>query len=240
MMRSTSGRALHVTTLLLAAALGGNAAACAPKPEAKASAFPKEPPTKMPVLISGKVPEYTKEALDAGVEGPVEVRCLITKAGEVTKCKMLKSLPHMDQAVLDAVATWRCEPASRGGAPVEMQHVFKLRLKLPRELKANEQPVTGPVPFDASKMTRPELVIGKDPVYTEEALARRVQGKFVARCTITTQGQVTNCRVITPLPFMTETILNTLTQRVYKPARLNGEPVNVDYVFNVLLVLPQQ
>ena len=81
---------------------------------------------------------------------------------------------------------------------------------------------------------------GKDIVSTREALAAKVEGTMVVKCTITKKGQVENCRVIKGLPHMNEAVVQALEARVYKPIQLQGKPVAVDYVFNIRLVAPRR
>ncbi|HEX5752055.1 MAG TPA: TonB family protein [Archangium sp.] len=97
----------------------------------------------------------------------------------------------------------------------------------------------GPVPFQEG-MPRPVELQGKDIVYTREALAARVEGTMVVKCTITKKGQVENCRVIKGLPHMNEAVVQSLQSRTYKPIQLQGKPVAVDYVFNIRLVAPRR
>ncbi|MFY0569177.1 protein kinase domain-containing protein [Archangium lansingense] len=97
----------------------------------------------------------------------------------------------------------------------------------------------GPVPFQEG-MPRPVEVKGKDIVYTREALAARVSGTMVVKCTITKKGLVENCRVIKGLPHMNEAVVQSLLARVFKPMLLNGKAVAVDYVFNIRLVAPRR
>jgi serine/threonine-protein kinase len=97
----------------------------------------------------------------------------------------------------------------------------------------------GPVPFQEG-MPRPVEVKGKDIVYTREALAARVEGTMVVKCTITQKGQVENCRVIKGLPHMNEAVVQSLHSRVYKPILLQGKAVAVDYVFNIRVVAPRR
>jgi TonB family protein len=185
-----------------------------------------------PTLTAGKVPEYTPEAIAAGVEGPVAARCVITEEGSVTNCQIVQSLPLMDKAVIDALSTWRCNPARRGGDPVAVEHVFNLRLKLPRPPNAPPDS-DGIMPFSDATMTRPKMLSGKDPVFTKEAHDKGIRGRFVARCVVTKEGAVTNCLVLKSLPYMDQAILDALMSRRYAPATMNGEPVAVRYVFNV-------
>lgn len=105
--------------------------------------------------------------------------------------------------------------------------------------------VNGPVgpqgeevlPFGAG-MTPPQLLSGAQLQYTREALAARVSGTVIARCTITQEGTVERCRIIKGLPHMDEAVLEALTSRHYRPVSFQGRPVSVSYAFQVKLTLP--
>jgi periplasmic protein TonB len=93
------------------------------------------------------------------------------------------------------------------------------------------------LPFGAG-MTLPELLNGAALQYTREALEARVSGTVIARCTITWEGSVANCRIIKGLPYMDGAVLDALTTRRYRPVHFQGRPVSVSYTFNVKLRLP--
>jgi TonB family protein len=93
------------------------------------------------------------------------------------------------------------------------------------------------LPFGAG-MTRPEKISGPVPQYTPEAIAAGVQGLVIAKCVITAEGKVERCRMIKPLPHMEQAVLDALYASRYKPVTLHGEPVVVDYTFNIKLSLP--
>ncbi len=86
-------------------------------------------------------------------------------------------------------------------------------------------------------MTRPQLLSGRDPQYTSQALARGIEGTLVARCVIDRDGQVRNCRVVQGVEGMNEEVLAALESRQYSPVFYQGKPVDVDYVFRVRLVI---
>jgi len=108
-------------------------------------------------------------------------------------------------------------------------------------LPANVLALAGnkPLPYGEG-MSRPEQLQGKEIAYTREALAARVQGTMLVKCTITTVGRVENCRVLKPLPHMEQAVLEALQSRLYKPILYKGQPVAVDYVFNLKLALPKR
>ncbi len=82
--------------------------------------------------ISGPDPEYTQQALDHEIEGTMLVKCVITGYGFVERCRVLKSVPFMDRAAIDALERRRYKPYLSNGNPVEIDYTFKIQLNLPR------------------------------------------------------------------------------------------------------------
>ena len=116
-------------------------AAQPPDPSASAAQQPPDPSPPgvipfgpnltRPRLISGQSPVYTKEAREACVEGLMIVRCVIEKTeGSLTSCRVLKSLPYMQENVLAALKTHRYTPVMYLGKPVDVDYVFNIRLRL--------------------------------------------------------------------------------------------------------------
>jgi len=88
-------------------------------------------------------------------------------------------------------------------------------------------------------MTPPAMLSGPAIEYTQRALEREVQGLMVVKCVVTIEGVVRECRVIQSLPFMDRVVIEALERRRYKPALLQGRPIEVDYTFKIRLNLPQ-
>ena len=82
------------------------------------------------------------------------------------------------------------------------------------------------------------MISGRDPSYPREAREAKVSGTMIVRCTITTAGSLTGCRVLKGLPFMDGPVLSAMAARRYTPVLLRGKPVNVDYTFNIKVVAP--
>jgi periplasmic protein TonB len=79
-------------------------------------------------------------------------------------------------------------------------------------------------------MNRPQLVGGPEPMFPREAREAKVEGTLLAKCVITTDGALTNCRIIKSLPFLDQPVLDALAQRRYTPVSFQGRPVSVEYV----------
>jgi protein TonB len=84
-----------------------------------------------PTVIGGPEIQYTEKAIEREVQGTMIVRCVVTTDGHVHDCRVLKSLPFMDRAVIDALEKRRYKPATLGGRAVEVNYNFKITLRLP-------------------------------------------------------------------------------------------------------------
>ena len=73
---------------------------------------------KAPTQIAKVQPNYPADALAARVQGIVILEALIGVDGSVTDAKVLRSVPLLDQAAINAVRQWRYTPTLMNGAPV--------------------------------------------------------------------------------------------------------------------------
>ncbi|MBE3098156.1 MAG: M56 family metallopeptidase [Planctomycetes bacterium] len=72
---------------------------------------------KAPAKIKDVRPVYPEVAREAGIQGVVIVEVLIGTDGTVQGVKILRSIPLLDQAALDAVRQWEFEPTIIDGQP---------------------------------------------------------------------------------------------------------------------------
>ncbi|ATB35149.1 hypothetical protein CYFUS_000561 [Cystobacter fuscus] len=81
-----------------------------------------------PQRVSGREPQLTPEAQAERVRGAALVRCVATREGRVTNCRLLKGLPYMNQELLEALSTWRVTPATAQGKPIDVDYTFVVRI----------------------------------------------------------------------------------------------------------------
>lgn len=94
---------------------------------------------------------------------------------------------------------------------------------------------TSVIPFGAG-MERPRMVSGtKEVVWTKEAKAAGSGGTAILKCVITTEGAITNCRIIKGIAHMDQAILAMVSSWRYTPVMFQGRPVAVDYTFTIPL-----
>jgi protein TonB len=81
-----------------------------------------------PQRVSGREPQLTTEAQAERVRGTALVRCVVTREGRVTNCRLLNGLPYMEQELLEALSTWRVTPVTAQGKPLDVDYTFVVRI----------------------------------------------------------------------------------------------------------------
>ncbi len=77
-----------------------------------------------PVRLYAPDPHYPEEARQARVQGVVILQTIIDVEGNVRNIKVLKGLPSgLTESAVEAVATWRFEPATLNGKPVAVYYL---------------------------------------------------------------------------------------------------------------------
>jgi periplasmic protein TonB len=102
-----------------------------PQPEAPGAGEPVAfEPSAMtrPQRVSGREPQLTSEARAERVRGTALVRCVVTREGRVTNCRLLNGLPYMEQELLEALSTWRVTPVTAQGKPLDVDYTFVVRI----------------------------------------------------------------------------------------------------------------
>jgi protein TonB len=73
---------------------------------------------------------YPDLARSARVDGTVILEAVVDTNGSVTQLRVVRSVPLLDQAALDAVRQWRYAPSVYGGRPVSVLLTITVRFTL--------------------------------------------------------------------------------------------------------------
>jgi protein TonB len=103
--------------------------------------LPAEPPPPVQaVRVGGQIKEPTKTknvapvypdiAKQARVQGIVILECTISPQGKVTDVKVLRGIPLLDQAGIDAVKQWQYTPTLLNGVPVPVIMTVTVNFRL--------------------------------------------------------------------------------------------------------------
>jgi TonB family protein len=94
-----------------------------------------------PVLVSEELsrsmvvdkvqPDYPKQALSSGLQGPVVLQALIGKDGKVTELKLVRGYMALGKAASDAVKLWHFRPYVLNGHAVDAQIYITVDFKPP-------------------------------------------------------------------------------------------------------------
>lgn len=86
---------------------------------------------KPPRLLKKVEPKYPEEARKAGVEGVVILSVRTDKKGNIENVMVLRSIPLLNEAAIDAIKQWKYEPLILDGKPCPVVFtvtvVFKLK-----------------------------------------------------------------------------------------------------------------
>ncbi len=98
-----------------------------------------EPERANPVQLSGDDPPHEDLGQELRVHaggarrrhrGKIVARCVITAQGAVTGCRVLHSLPHLDQEVLGTLQGQRYTPVLLRGRALDVEYTFVIRFAL--------------------------------------------------------------------------------------------------------------
>jgi len=116
--------------------VGGGLSEAPPPPAPPPPAAPLEPvriggEIRPPTLLHRVEPAYPDLALRAHVDGTVILEAVIDIAGGVQSVQVLRSVPLLDKAAIDAVEQWRYAPTILDGRPVPVKLTVVLTFKIP-------------------------------------------------------------------------------------------------------------
>lgn len=103
-------------------------------------ALPPTPPPVAPVRVGGNIkppakikdasPQYPAIAQSARVQGIVIIEAVIGADGRVQDARILRSIPLLDDAALDAVRQWEYTPTLLNGLPVPVVMTVTVNFRL--------------------------------------------------------------------------------------------------------------
>lgn len=105
-------------------------------PGAAAARLPfsrQDPGVVMPVLLSDVTPQYTANAMQAKIQGDVEMELVVRADGTVDGVTVTKSLDAahgLDDAAVAAAEQWTFKPGTKDGQPVDVLVHLNMRFTL--------------------------------------------------------------------------------------------------------------
>ncbi len=189
---------------------------------------------KPPKPVKRVDPVYPEEARKAGTEGVVILEAKADEQGNVIDMRVLRSIPALDKAALDAVRQWKYEPLIVDGKPQKAIFTVTVRFALKEKeadrAKALEKFAEGAVAAEGD-IKPPKQVKELMPVYPEAARSAGVQGVVILSVRANEKGEVVDVMVLRSIPLLDQAAIDAVMQWAYEPLVVNGKAVPA--VFNV-------
>jgi protein TonB len=173
-------------------------------------------------------PVYPSAAQRERVQGVVILEAIIGTDGKVTDARVLRSVPLLDQAALDAVKQWEYTPTLLDGKPVPLVMTVTTNFTMDGGIS---QP--GPWPAAAGavrvggNIAPPRKIKDVRAAYPLGAQADRVSGAVTLELLIGPDGKVKDVRVIRSSPAFDKSAVDAVRKWEYEPTLVNGMPVSV-------------
>jgi TonB family protein len=185
-----------------------------------------------PSLIKEVPPRYPEVARQARVEGTVILEAKTDEQGNVVDTRILRSIPLLDQAAIEAVKQWKYEPLTIGGKARKVLFTVTVRFILDEGSEKNVMKKFAQGAVRAIKdIMPPKLVKEVPPVYPEIARQSQVEGVVILGVKTDEKGQVKDLVVLRSIPLLDQAAIDAVRQWVYEPMVIDGKAVPV--VFNV-------
>ena len=251
---------LHAVSLK-AGQTGSNAEAVEKKKrlvEFEKGATPVREGVPAPKSIKSVAPVYPEEARKNGIQGVVILEAKADESGRVIDIMVLKSVPELDQAALDAVRQWVYEPLVIEGKAKKVVFTVTVKFALDKDKAKGvgggveggvEGGVAGGVwkeemerklkEFDKGAVPckddiqPPKLINVVDPVYPEEARKQGIEGIVILSAKTDEDGKVIDAMVLRSVPGLDEAAIAAVKQWVYEPLILEGKAVKALFTVTV-------
>ena len=146
--------------------------------------------------------------------------------------EMVKPIPVPDETPHDPEPI----PLDEQQAEISLPDIDTDFIIIPNAPPAPPEPA-GPYTVGGD-VIRPVKIHAPLPSYPDIARKARIQGTVIVQAIIDKRGDVTDIKVLKQLPMgLTEAAVGAMTQWKFKPATLNGKPVDVYYHLTVTFSL---
>jgi TonB family protein len=218
----------------------------APPATQQVEAYPPiGPGIHAPAMIRSVQARYTPEALQAKVEGIVELRMVVLSDGTVSDVQVTKSLDAkygLDQQAIDAAKRWLFRPGTKDGRAVPMFVTILMEFRLspdgppsgqlmtPAAIAARDDFYKDTYPSVYPRLEQPVVVRSSQPKYTSDAMRAKIQGTVEVEAVVGTDGTISRARVKKSLDTqlgLDESALDAVRSWVFEPGKVNGQPVPV-------------
>jgi TonB family protein len=196
---------------------------------------------KAPKRVKFISPVYPEIARQAQVEGTVILEATTDEKGNVVSVKVLRSIPVLDQAAIDAVRQWKYEPMIINGKSQKIPFTVTVRFRLnPSEKeKAYYKFALGAVRAEGD-IKPPQPLKTVEPVYPPEAMKAGTEGTVILAVKTDAAGKVEDAMILRSIPALNQAAIEAVKQWVYEPVVIEGIPRPVVFTVTVRFQKPDK
>jgi TonB family protein len=194
--------------------------------------------------VARRVPAMFPPVLGRRMTGTVVLRVIVARDGAVQKVTYISGPENLAASASDAVKQWKYKPASFNDQPVEVETTVNIVFSLPPPppplgLPGNPsgaasdlpsppavQPIRIRVPAGLAKKFVIRPVLASHPPHALFDL--HLGGTVLMHVIISQDGSVQKVNYISGPEELKRAAMDAMQEWRYKPALLNGEPVEVD------------
>jgi len=202
--------------------------------EFRKDAVPCKDDIKPPKIIKQVNPVYPEEARKKGIQGVVILEAKTDEYGRVMDAMILRSIPELDQAAIEAVRQWVYEPLLIDGKPTKGLFTVTVRFQLNE--KDIEKFAEGAVKVK-DQINPPKLVKSVDPVYPEIARQAKIEGVVIVQARTDAQGRVKDAMVLRSVPLLDQAAIDAVRQWVYEPLVIDEQAKEAVFTVTVRFTL---
>lgn len=187
------------------------------------------PPPRLVKSVDAVYPEIAKQAK---VEGIVNLDIRTDTTGRVREVRILRSVPLLDQAAVDAVRQWVFEPVTVEGAAVDAIITMGIGFSLESSplgsvhtvwLFPGDKIVTGAVTIEG-QIPPPKCIKSVPPIYPEIARQAKIEGLVILAVRTDEKGRVEAVRVLRSIPLLDQAAIDAVRQWLYESLVIKGKP----------------
>ncbi len=171
-----------------------------------------------PKRTKSPMPNYPESELRARTGGRIVAALVLGTDGHVASARILKSIPALDKAVIEAMRKWVYEPFRFEGRPCPYVFATEMFISVSPGSRAPK-----PKPTPPFEPASPIHQISPD--YPEDARRSNVEGAVLLGITISNLGWVTEVSVLRSVPGLDEAAIAAVKQWQYAVATNAGKPI---------------
>jgi TonB family protein len=191
-----------------------------------------------PKLIKEVFPKYPEVGRQARVEGIVILEAKVDEQGNVIDARVLRSIPLLDQAAIDAVKQWKYEPLIFDGKARKVIFTVTVRFVLSEGTKEDAMDKFAQGAVRAIKdIMPPKLIKEVPPIYPEIARQSNVEGVVILGVKTNEKGQVKDLIILRSIPLLDQAAIDAVRQWIYEPMVIDGKAVPVVFMATVRFML---